>query len=124
MRTGLLALGVLIAAFPATAEAATAPAALRGYYGKDYAACGADIDLLRITRRRVETRQVNCKRSDFQGSDRPGQADTFEVRATTCIPDGQSKGRRQAFRIEQAADGGIEVFWWDGATSGRLVKCK
>jgi hypothetical protein len=106
------------------AEAATAPSALRGYYGKDYAACGADIDLLQITRRRVQTRQVNCKRSDFQGKDRPGQADSFRVRGTTCIPEGETKGHTRHFRIEQAADASIEVFWWDGKTSGKLVKCK
>lgn len=106
------------------AEAATAPSTLRGYYGKDYAACGADIDLLRITRRRVQTAQVNCKRSDFQGRDRPGEADTFMVRGTTCIPEGETKGQTRHFRIEQDKDAAIEVFWWDGKTSGKLVKCK
>lgn len=117
--------GALIGALIAMpADAATAPGTLRGYYGKDYAACGADIDLLRITRRRVQTNAVNCKRSDFQGSDRPGQADTFRVRGTTCIPEGETKGHTQYFRIEQDAEGAIEVFWWNGKSSGRLVKCK
>lgn len=117
-----LAAVAMLAAMPV--EAATAPSTLRGYYGKDYAACGADIDLLRITRRRVETKQVNCKRSDFRGKDRPGLADSFQVRGTTCIPEGETKGTTRMFRIEQAADTSIEVFWWDGKTSGKMVKCK
>lgn len=113
-----------VATLAAPAAAATAPPSLRGYYGRDYAACGADVDLVQISRRRVQTRQVNCKRSDFRGKDRPGEADSFEVRGATCIPDGQTKGRTQMFRIEQQADGAIEVFWWDGTSTGRLVKCK
>ena len=117
-----IAAALALVALPA--EAATAPSTLRGYYGKDYAACGADVDLLRITRRRVQNNQVNCKRSDFTGSDRPGKADNFAVRASTCIPEGQTKGATQRFRIEQDADGAIEVFWWDGKSTGKLVKCK
>lgn len=124
MQARYMITALLIAASAPMAEAATAPASLRGYYGKDFAACGADIDLLRITRRRVQTNAVNCKRSDFQGTDRPGLADTFQIRGTTCIPEGQSKGQTRQFRIEQAADASIEVFWWDGTTTGKLVKCK
>lgn len=120
-----LGLGALVLMLTAvSAQAQTAPPSLRGYYGKDFAACGADIDLVRITRRRVETKAVNCKRSRFSGQDRPGKADVFSVRGTTCIPEGQTKGTTQQFRIEQAADSAIEVFWWDGTQSGRLVKCK
>ena len=124
MSIRFLLAGGLLAATASAAFAATAPATLRGYYGKDYAACGADIDLIRITRRRVQAPHVNCKRSDFQGADRPGVADSFKVRGATCIPEGQGKGQTRLFRIEQAADASIEIFWWDGASSGKLVKCK
>ena len=120
----VLLAGCLIAPNVLPASAATAPGTLRGYYGKDYAACGADTDLIRITRRRVQTTQFNCKRSEFEGRDRPGQADTFQVRSTTCIPEGQSKGQSRQFKIEQDKDGNIEISWWDGVSSGRLVKCK